>query len=82
MFASAPTIMAAAISLAPAQRSLFIPRISLQYFLTIALNNDKIVNRNKRIIAARTRCLCGCVHRVSPTGNTAFLQYSIRLFLA
>ena len=82
MLASASTIMAAAISLAPAQMSLFIPRISLQYFLTIALNNDKIVNRNKRIIAARTRCLCGCVHRVSPTGNTAFLQYSIRLFLA
>ncbi len=82
MLASAPTIMAAAISLDPAQRSLFIPRISLQYFLTIALNNDKIVNRNKRTIAARTRCLCGCVHRVSPTGNTAFLQYSIRLFLA
>ena len=60
----------------------FIPRISPQYFLTIALNNDKIVNRNKRIIAARTHCLCGCVHRVSPTGNTAFLRYSIRLLLA
>ena len=82
MLASAPYYYGCGYFFGSGPKKPFIPRISLQYFLTIALNNDKIVNRNKRIIAARTRCLCGCVHRVSPTGNTAFLQYSIRLFLA